>query len=315
MKTTATVQTQVLGGSFFGIAKGLSHQDHIAAREYLSNSGMGPLLRSPAHYQAYINEQREATKSQNMGTATHLAIVERALDRVVVAPTPDQYPNALKTADDLKSRCKELGLAVSGSKAELIKRIREKDSGVILWDDIESRFEAQSIGKVIVSKDEMESLIGMSKAVHAHPEASLCFAGGIAETSIFWQDPEFGVKCKARPDYVKASTLEVIDLKTTEDASTAFSKSAFNYGYFRQAAFYSDGIEAVYGFRPTFKIVAVEKKAPYGVAVFKLTDAALHYGRLEYRKALKIYAECVAVGEWPSYWAGVQLLDVPEFAW
>lgn len=277
MKTTASVLTQVQAGDFFGIAKGLPHADHIAAKEYLSNSGMTPLLKSPAHYQAYLTEERVTTKAQNMGTATHLAILERALDQIAAEPKAD-------------------GRTSEGKK-------------------IKAQFALENIGKVIVTQDELTALIGMSKAVHAHKEASRCFAGGVAETSIFWQDPEFGVRLKARPDYVNLDAREFIDLKTTEDASANFGRSAFNYGYFRQAALYSDGIEAVYGFRPVFKIVAVEKSAPYGVSVFKLTEAALAYGRLEARKAIKIYAECWDSGEWPCYLDGVQLLDVPSFAW
>lgn len=277
MKTTASISTLVSSGEFIGIAKGLTHSEHLAANGYLSNSGMGPLLRSPAHFQAWLTEVREATKAQNMGTATHLAILERALDRIAAMPEAD-------------GRTKE-------------------------GKEIKAKFAAENVGKLIVTQEEYASIIGMTKAVQSHEEASLCFAGGFAETSIFWKDLETGVYCKARPDYVKTSTCELIDLKTTDDAGLGFSKSAFNYGYFRQAAFYSDGVEAVYGFKPTFKIVAIEKKAPYGVSVFKFTDAALAHGRLEYKKALKSYAECVSSGEWPGYFNEVKLLDLPSFAW
>lgn len=311
MKTTVSTNTEIDLGQFFGIAKGLSHADHIAAKEYISNSGMKYLLKSPAHYQAYLNEERESSKAQNLGTAFHM-LTEKDFGRVIVKPKPEDHPHALKTVDDLKARLKILGLPVTGKKDELVARVREKDPKIEMWDDLLERVTAN---KVIVTEEEYASLIGMSKALQAHPEASRCLSGGVAETSIFWKDPEFNVGCKGRPDYVKVSTREVIDLKTTEDASIAFAKSAFNWGYFRQAALYSDGVEAVYGFQPTFKIVAIEKSAPYGVSVFKLTDAALAFGRLEYRKALKMYLECVEIGEWPCYPETVQLLDVPEFAW
>jgi hypothetical protein len=316
MKTVVSIETQIMTGDYLGVAKGLSHSDYLNAKEYVSNSGMAHLLRSPAHFQAYLKEERETTKAMNMGSAVHLAILERALDRLAVTPLPEQYPNALKTGDDLKARCKELGLPMSGTKAELAARIREKDSGLILWDELLAKFGLENAGKMIVTADEMASLIGMSKAVHVHPEASVTLAGGEAEVSIFWKDPETGVKCKARLDYIKTKTEELDDFKTTEDASAdAFARSALKYGYFRQGAFYSDGVEAVYGFKPAFKIDAVEKSAPYGVNVFKPTTAALEQGRQEYKKALRIYAECQDSGEWPSYFAGVQLLDMPAYGW
>lgn len=312
--SVSSVFEQIQAACFLGIAKGLSHEEHIAALGYLSSSGLGPLLRSPAHYHAYLARERKSTKAQNIGTAGHSIILEKAIDRIAVAPSPEDYPNALKTGDELKARCKQLDLPVSGTKAELVARIREKDSGLVLWEDILAKFSAETEGKTIVTKDEYDDVVGMAKAVHAHPEASLALAGGVAETSIFWD--QNGVKCKARLDYIKVATRELIDLKTTEDASPyEFSRSVFNFGYFRQAAVYIAGVEAVYGFRPTFKIIAVEKKAPYGVSVFKLTDAALARGREEFERGIKIYSECSDIGEWPAYHSGVQQLDLPSWAW
>ena len=43
-------------------------------------------------------------------------------------PQPDAHPGCLVTLDDLKAKCRELGEAVSGTKAELAKRIKAKDA-------------------------------------------------------------------------------------------------------------------------------------------------------------------------------------------
>ena len=277
MEKEDVIKRLVSDGEFFGVGNGITHLEHIAAHRYLSNSGMTSLLKSAAHYQAYLRSDRTPSKAQNLGTGTHLAILEGALHQVAAQPDAD-------------GRTKE-------------------------GKEIKARFAADNIGKVIVTQDEYSQIVGMANAVGAHPLAADLFSKGRAETSFFWRDPETGTRLKGRADYLRPDYQEIIDLKTTEDASGAFNRSALNYGYFRQAALYCDGVDAVFGFRPTFKLVAVEKTDPFAVAVFTLTDSALDYGRKEYKRALQIYYEAEKTGNWSGYASDVQLLDLPPFAW
>jgi hypothetical protein len=298
---------QVRAGTFFGVAKGLSHKDHIEAKAYLSNSGMGPLLESVEAYQDYLSTPPATTSYQNFGTAHHSMTLERAMDRVVVVPSLEDFAGERQTVDDLKARCRNLGLAVSGTKGALSARIQELDPSHVLWEEIYAkflaRFRAQHPGKSLVTQKEHVNLIGMMKAVHAHPEASLALTGGMAETSIFWKQGR--VKCKGRLDYLKIVSRELNDLKTTYDASPeGFVRSAEEFGYFRQGAVYVAGVEAVFGFRPEFKIVAVEKKYPWTVRVHRLTASQIEQGHEQFERAIRIYTRCSEtseVGEWAAY--------------
>ena len=85
------------------------------------------------------------------------------------------------------------------------------------------------------------------------------------------------------------------------------------FGYAIQAAFYVDVAQALDGNKRDFYWVAVEKEAPFAVAVYKASDAMLEHGRREYRKAIELYKECAAMDLWPAYSQQVQTLELP--AW
>jgi hypothetical protein len=59
-------------------------------------------------------------------------------------PQPDAHPGCLVTLDDLKAKCRELGEAVSGTKAELAKRIKAKDAKTIIYDEVLATFRAMT---------------------------------------------------------------------------------------------------------------------------------------------------------------------------
>jgi exodeoxyribonuclease VIII len=134
----------------------------------------------------------------------------------------------------------------------------------------------------------------------------------VTEHCYFWRDAETGLECKARPDYLRADNI-YIDLKTTDDAShEEFSRSVAKWAYFRQAAFYTDGLKAATGRDLAgCVLIAVEKEPPYGVAVYVLDDTAIEFGRLKYKQALYTIAECRKRNEWPGYPTETQTIVLP----
>jgi exodeoxyribonuclease VIII len=95
----------------------------------------------------------------------------------------------------------------------------------------------------------------------------------------------------------------VVDLKTTTDASPkGFAKAVWKFRYHVQDAFYTDGIEASTGCRPTdFVFIAVEKTAPFGVGVYRLSEGLREEGRELYLDDVKTWQECMSRNEWPAY--------------
>jgi len=83
------------------------------------------------------------------------------------------------------------------------------------------------------------------------------------------------------------------------------------YQYQVQAALYVDVAEAIDGKNRDFYWVAVEKDAPYAVAVYKASDEMLERGRQQYIKAIDLYKECAALDLWPAYSQQVQTLELP----
>ena len=166
----------------------------------LSKSGMVKLLKSPAHYKAYLNEEKkEPTKAMQIGTATHCAILEPALFDSTVAIRP---------------------AGIDG---------RTKEG---------KQWATENEGKIILSQDEAKDIQGMSASFFRHPFYKQEVQGRkqAIEESI-WEELDNGVVLKARPDLWIENTI--IDIKTTEDASEeAFTKTCASLKYYLQAAHY-----------------------------------------------------------------------------
>jgi exodeoxyribonuclease VIII len=186
---------------------------------------------------------------------------------------------------------------------------RTKD-GKAIW----SKFQESINGKkVIEAKDYLQMQL-MTEAIKKQIIYRF-IQGGEAEVCIVWIEKRTGLLCKARLDYVHRNQAIIIDLKSTRDASKeAFSKAIYNYGYYQQGAWYSDGWQTLIGDPPAFTFLAVEKSPPYCPAAYELGAKDIIAGRLAYRKALKIYAECMATDTWPGYPDEVRMISMPDWA-
>lgn len=169
-------------------------------------------------------------------------------------------------------------------------------------------FEADLNGHSIITIEEFESIQNMRRAVHMHPFASqLLGDDGLSETTIIWDDPETGLRCKCRPDRNPHNINHVLlDLKTTTDASAeGFSRSCIKFGYARQAAWYLEGMAQATGepwsMDGIFAFIAVEKTAPFRVEVYTLDANFMAYGRLQCRTLLDIEVECRKSNYWPAW--------------
>lgn len=166
-----------------------------------------------------------------------------------------------------------------------------------------ARDEARAAGKIPLLPAQATMVRAMRNAIMADPVGSLAFRNGKPEQSLFWRDPEFGIWCKTRPDWLPDHRRYLVDIKTTTCAApAAFTKAIASYGYHQQAAWYLDGVEAVFGVRPErFAFVAVEKKEPYLVSTFWLDEEAIGWGRILNRKARGLFAWCLRNDTWPGY--------------
>jgi len=266
-----------------GIYSGISNDDYHGGVG-ISKSGLDVLARSPLHYWSkYLDpnrERKEPTPAMKLGTAIHTAVLE-----------PDEFTKRHMVAPQVDRRTKD---------------------GKATWEQFVA--DAEAAGADLISADDFATCQAISRQVREHPTARKVFANGTPELSAYWTDAETGLLCKCRPDWLGLPLI--VDLKSTEDASAeGFAKSAWNFRYWVQAAWYVDGIEQATGQRPdAFVFAAFEKSAPYACAFYFADEAMLDMGRREYRRLLRILADCTAADRWPGYTTDVMPLGVPAWA-
>lgn len=178
-------------------------------------------------------------------------------------------------------------------------------------------FEIANKGKEIIGLPDWETCTEMRDAAWKQPVVQGLLGGDrYIEVCAVWEDPETGVLCKCRVDFItQADGWTVLgDLKTTGDASAeAFAKSVANYGYYRQAAFYLDGFNALDERERLFVFLPIEKERPYLAARYDLPPEWIAKGRREYRDALRQWAEAEETGIWPGYPSEMRTLEPPRW--
>jgi len=226
----------------------------------------------------------------------------------------------LSSLDDYKAAATELNVKFDAlNKDELKAAIKAADtsSKFKFYEEEVSRLYD---GKKILSQEQFQQILRMYQAVDLHQGAKPMLTEGVAEQSAFWIDSETGIECKVRPDWLSMKFGEVTgiaDLKTCCDASAeTFTKSCAQWGYDIQAAYYQDGIYAVTGKRVPFYFIAVEKDAPYAVAVYKANNEMIETGRAKYRQALKQIKWCRENDSWPAYqpYGEIEEIGLPRWA-
>lgn len=256
---------------------------NLPAAEYhaapgISKHALDKIHRAPALWKYERDNPPDPTPAMRWGTLVHTAVLE-----------PDRFDDEVAVSPEINRR-------TNAGKAE--------------WD----AFCAANEGKTIVTPEEFTELEAIRAAVMAHPAAvrALAGEGHRIEHSLFWNHDD--IFCRARPDLIHRAGV-IVDLKTTEDASPGgFQRSCFNFRYHVQAAFYLDGLAACGEPAKGFAFIAVEKKAPYLVAVYEADPEMIAAGRQAYERDLLIYAECLRTDCWPGYGDAVQTLSLPKWA-
>jgi hypothetical protein len=181
----------------------------------------------------------------------------------------------------------------------------------------EQRDAARANGQIALLVKDFAKAQDMAAAVLAHPIAAALLSSGIAERSLWWEDPITGQTLRARPDWLPTGTRFIVDLKTAENADPASWGSAVaKFGYALSAVWYCAGAQAT-GLidDPSFLFVAVSKSPPHLVSVHELDWDAQQFGLRQMRRALEVHAECVATNAWPGYPPVVHTTSLPRWAY
>ena len=224
-----------------------------------------------------IDHPKESTKAQKLGSAAHKLALE-----------PFDFGDEYYIAPEVNKRTKA-GRAVLADLEEMNR------------------------GKAVIEAGDYHAVQGMARELLKHADARFYLANGRAEVSIVWDDPDTGVRCRARLDYLNPP--HIIDVKTTRAKNAReFRRSIWEYGYDRQAAMLLDGSRAVGLEVDQVVFATVESEAPYDVAPYAADADVLACGGYRYHRALRAYAACVKTGTWPGKCPGTDLITMPDYA-
>ena len=263
------------------------------ANEAISHSKLELFRRRPiSYYRRFVAKtlaRPEPTEAFRLGSAAHCAVLEPATfwDRYALRP------------EGIDRRTKV-------GKEEFAK------------------FEAENTGKTVIDQGEAGSVREMAVAVQNHPLAAQLLGAGSPELS--WRvEPAGGMALQCRTDWFNPAGCElssgrpyIADLKTVEsldaDAFRNFERACFSFGYHRQAGFYLPLITEIVG-SPVFDFyfIVVEKAEPYGVAVYRLSDAATARGHDETITDLIRLQACIKDQQWPNLPNDLREIGLPKW--
>ena len=176
--------------------------------------------------------------------------------------------------------------------------------------------DAEAAGKIILTADDFNALMGMSQAVFKNPICAALLRGSLKEHSVFGELD--GVRVKCRPDGWNAEKGVLFDLKSTEDASPeGFARTVAKYRYHVQDAFYRHVVASATNCDAddlSFIFVAVEKKPPFAVALYQLDELAALQGWVDAREDLRTYRYAETTGKWNGYSPRIETLSLPRWA-
>lgn len=266
-------------------------------------------------------DERPTTPDMTFGRAVHMAVFE-----------PDRFEAEVVCLSDeardvwMADHEPDMGNVVeaAGRKGSPAWRAQEAENprSIILppakyleerTKRTKAAFVTAHAGKILLKPVDYQRCIDTTAAVRAHPLVVPLLADGQPEVTIEWTDPATGLPCKGRLDWECAGGA-IVDLKTAATIhEPRFWAQAARLGYHGQAAHYSAGVEVLRGYTPRFFIVAVEKTAPFDVAVWEFTGADLQLGRQERDAALALYRHCLDTDTWPGRYSEIMPSAIPDY--
>lgn len=256
----------------YDLPEDIYHRDPVIGRSLSSTGARRLITHTPAHFDWERRNGRPDTAHFAFGRAAHKEVLGEGGDYVVITGS-GKDPNAWNT---------------TATKVEVAAAIAD--------------------GQTPIKPAEEQTILAMAAAIREHPVVGPLMArAGRAEQSFVARDPESGVMCRIRidwlPDVPAGQRAIAVDYKTSADASPdGFGTSMGKYGYHQQGPFYGDALTWL-GLADDVQFVFVvqEKDPPHLITYGTPSPRAVEWGRLLNRKARDIYARCTERGEWPGY--------------
>jgi len=229
-------------------------ESYFADQMYVTNSMLKKLLTGGTkNLEHYLNTEQKETEAFLIGSAFHCYILE-----------PEEFDSRYVFAPKFDRRTKvgKAGYAEFESTIGSKKAVPEYYQGVF------------------------ESL---EENLSRHAEANRLLQGAKKREAIhFWEDKATGIKCKGKVD--AEGEDYIVDLKSTSKRADIESFNNFlnDYTITQQAAFYLNGTK-----KKNFYFIMCELKAPFNIAIYKMSDQAIEHGEKKVEYCLELYKKII----------------------
>lgn len=313
---------------------------YLSAGEYYPSSALKEALKSPLHLYYYKESGwREALEKYqrnkeyfDLGTFLHQSILEPTkFSRAIVEPG---FPmNTREGVAGLISFWTDKVSEAENAKELLAKADNEvMNLGLDMnkIDGMRARYKAlKAISGLSAVTAEQKAIIDIVKFNYDRYGDGMFYEllkHSKREISLYYCDPETGLKLRIRPDAMQFAenlgTDTIISVKSTrQDDLQAFFNDTVRLNYGLSEGMYLDVASKVTGrdFRSTIMIM-LQTTPPYGVAALVWNAEDLEIGKYRYRQALQTAADCRASGLYPAYDAFAQsgnmgLIDMKQPGW
>lgn len=254
-------------------------------------------LKSPLAYRHVVDNGTKTTGPMTLGSACHVGVLE-----------PERF---------------ERDVVIWNEPTKKGDKVAPRNGGA--WE----HFKRLNAGKIILLQDEHDGVCSMRDAVRSDPVAAPFLERGEAEVAMVWTDPETGLLCKGRVDWITSGLFDgdrfvsdpngepvIVGLKTAAEAGARmFAKQAARLYYHLQWAMYQEGYRVLTGRTPHMVEIAVESEPPHDTVAYEIGLDVTGPGLVLYHEALETIARCRKQGSWPGQSGGkiVQLV-LPSYA-
>lgn len=259
--------------------------EYFATRDWLSHSEFKLFMRSPRLYERHVIQGVPVKTNESMEFG-------KAVDEAVLHP--DGF-------------CAGVAWATPEVLSKTGRKVGKKWAAFLL----------ASQGKTVLKDGEPVARVIQSICEHTEAHAILDSLGD-RQKAIRWVCEVEGVTIqrRAKIDLLPTGLPFIVDLKTARDVEpSTFAKAIIDLGYHTQAVWYQDAVEAEYGRRPPFLIVAAQNCEPYGVEVYELNETFEMLGRKAIDEGLRRFVNCRRNETWrPESHGTIVKLAPPRWA-
>lgn len=168
----------------------------------------------------------------------------------------------------------------------------------------DQRDAAVAAGRLPVLAHQLEEYGEAVAAINLGLAARGIVLDGQSQVEVEWTSEE-GVKCAGRLDHLKLTQATILDLKTTFNASPeAIQRHMVDHGADIQRAAYVEAIETLHpqlAGRVRMQFVYAETSPPYAITIAEPAGSMRALGSAKWRRAKRVWAECLTSGHWPAY--------------